>query len=153
MKNIILAVAVVFSLALAASAYARGGMMGPGMGPGMGMGPGCGPNAAATPEQTAKYKKFVADTLPLKEEMHSKHMEMQKEWIKEKPDNEKIAKLQGELQALHQKMTEARTKAGIQSGRQGGKKGGRGMGPGMMGQGMGMGMGPGAAQPTPATAK
>ena len=146
MRKSILALTVVAALAFTGSAFARGGMGGPEMGPGMGMGPGCGPKATATPEQTAKYKKFVADTLPLKEEMHSKHMAILKEWIQEKPDNEKIAKLQGELQALHQKMTEARQKAGIQTGRKGAKKGGHGMG-------HGMGMGPGATQSTPETAK
>lgn len=157
MRKSILALTVVAALALAGSAFAR-----PGMGPGggAGMGPGAGPGmggcykqgAAATPEQTAQYKKFIADTLPLKEQMHAKHMEIKREWIKEKPDNDKIAKLQGELQTIHQKLSEAREKAGFQKMRNGGKKGGRGMGYGA-GQGCGPcggpGYGPGAAQPAP----
>ena len=146
MKKTMLTLTVVAALALTGSAFAKGGMGGPGMGPGMGPGCSscCNQATTATPEQTAKYKKFVADTLPLKEEMHTKHMEIKKEWIKDKPDNDKIAKLQTELNVLQQKMLEARQKAGIPMARKGGKKGGHGM------MGQGMGMGPGAAQPAPA---
>lgn len=131
MRKSILALTVVAALAIAGSAFARPGM-GPGAGPGMG---GCCNQGAATPEQTAQYKKFIADTLPMKEQMHNKHMEIKREWIKENPDNEKIAKLQGELQAIHQKLSEAREKAGFQKARKGGKKSGRGMGCGMMSAG------------------
>lgn len=133
MKKSILALTVVAALALTGSAFARGGMGGPGMGPGAGF---CGgPGGAATPEQTTQYKKFVADTLPLRDEMHAKRMEIKKEWIKEKPDNEKIAKLEGELRGLYQKMYDAREKSGIRMGGTGGRQGGCGMGQGMMGCG------------------
>ncbi|CAH2030467.1 hypothetical protein [Trichlorobacter ammonificans] len=145
MKKITLAVAFVAALAVTASAYARGGY-------GPGGGPGCGPCSESSPEQTAAYKKYVADTLPLKEQMHAKHMEIQREWIKEKPDNEKLTKLQTELQALRQKLYEVREKAGIGKGgkgRMGGMRGGCGAGPAMMGSGCGP-CGPNAPQAAPA---
>lgn len=132
MKKITLAAAFVVALAFTASAHARGGY-----GPGA---PGCGPGFEASPEQTAAYKKYVAETLPLKDEMHAKHMELQREWVKEKPDNEKLAKLQGELKVLYQKMRDVREKAGIGKGwkgRRGGMPGDCGAGPAMMGPGCG----------------
>jgi len=151
MRKSLLALTVVAALAIAGSAFARGGMGGPGMGPGAGG--CCGPESAATPEQTAKYKKFIADTLPLKDELHAKRTEIKREWIKDKPDNEKIAKLEGELRGLYQKMHEAREKSGIQMGWKGGRQGGCGMGPGMTGGGMGPGCrscAPAAPQAAPA---
>lgn len=127
MKKSLVALTVVAALAITGSAFARGGM---GMGPGMGLGncPQMGQAGAMTPEM----KKFIADTMPLREEMHAKHIQLQKEMIKDKPDTAKVAALQGEVQALRQKMMDARAKAGLpmgKMGKRGGKMGGPGMGP------------------------
>jgi zinc resistance-associated protein len=88
-----------------------------------------------TGNMTPEMKKFIADTMPLREEMHAKYIQLQKELIKDKPDTAKVAALQGEVQALRQKMMDARTKAGLPMGKMGkmgkcgGKKGNPGMGP------------------------
>ena len=131
MKAKLAVVTLIAALAVSGSAFARGGM---------GMGAGCG---GACPQfaqgtMTEQQKKFIADTLPLRDEMHAKQTALMKEMIKEKPDTATVTKLQGELQALRQKMQDARTKAGIPM--MGGKRGGHsGMhhGMGMMGGGCG----------------
>lgn len=125
MKKSLVALTVVAALAITGSAFARGGM-----GPGMGMGncPQMGQTGAMTPEM----KKFIGDTMPLREEMHAKHIQLQKEMIKDKPDAAKVTKLQGEVAELRQKMMDARAKAGLpmgKMGKRGGKMGGPGMGP------------------------
>lgn len=126
MKKSLVALTVVAALAISGSAFARGGM---GMGPmGMGNCPQMGQAGAMTPEM----KKFIADTMPLREEMHAKHIQLQKEMIKDKPDAAKVTKLQGEVAELRQKMMDARAKAGLpmgKMGKRGGKMGGPGMGP------------------------
>lgn len=124
MKKSIVALTVIAAVAVTGTAFARMGGMGPGMGPMMAQGG----------EMTEQQKKFIADTMPVREEMHKKHMEMQQEYIKEKPDTAKISKLQGEMLQLRQKMYDARVKSGLPMGKMGGKgmmKGGKGMGPGM----------------------
>lgn len=145
MKKSIFALTVVVAVAFAGSAFARGGM---GMGPGGCGGPGaCGPGmgnpAYAQGPYAEQHKKFIAETLPIREEMHAKQIEIQKEYIKDKPDTAKITKLQGEVLQLRQKVYEARAKSGLPMGKMGGKgmRGGRGMGMGPMQQQM----------PTPAT--
>lgn len=118
MKKSLVALTVVAALAITGSAFARGGM-------GMGQGMVAGPYAE-------QYKKFAAETLPIRQEMMNKHFELQKEYLKEKPDTDKISKLQGELAELRKKMIDARTKSGIPMGKMG-KTGGKGMRGGMMG--------------------
>lgn len=146
MKLSIAALTVVAALAAAGSVFAAGGMaMGPGGMGGQMMGP-----AYAQGPYAAQYKKFIADTLPIREEMHKKHLEMQQEYIKDKPDTAKIAKLQNEILQLRQKMYDARVKSGLPMGKMGGK--------GMMGgkmcpMGMGGGMGSMTMPPAPAPAK
>lgn len=133
MKKSILALTAAAALSIAGAAIAM-----PGMGPGAGAGPGAGmgPGMAARGQYSEQYKKFIAETLPIREEMHKKHIELQKEWIKDKPDNAVITKLQGEVQALRQKMMDARTKSGLPMGKMG--KMGKKCGKGMKGGGMGM---------------
>jgi len=129
MKKSLVALTVVAALAITGSAFARGGM---GMGPGMGMGMDNCPQMGQTGTMTPEMKKFIADTMPLREEMHAKHIQLQKEMIKDKPDTAKITKLQGEVTELRQKMMDARAKAGLpmgKMGKRGGKMGGPGMGP------------------------
>lgn len=123
MKKSLVALSVVAALAITGSAFARGGM-GMGAGPGMVTGP-----------YAEQYKKFAAETLPLRQEMMNKHFELQKESLKQQPDAATVTKLQGELAELRKKMIDARTKSGIPMGKMGrmGKMGGKGMGGGMMG--------------------
>ena len=141
MKKSLVALTVVAALAITGSAFARGGM-----GSGMGMGPGNCPQMGQAGAMTPEMKKFIADSMPIKEEMHAKHMQLQKEMIKDKPDAAKITKLQGEVSELRQKMMDARTKAGLPMG----KMGKMGKGGGKMG---GHGMGPMTGAPAPAPAK
>lgn len=134
MKKSMLALTAAAALSIAASAIAMPGM-GPGAGPGAGMGPGRGAGPCINQGQyTEQHKKFIAETLPIREEMHKKHIELQKEWIKDKPDNAVITKLQGEVQTLRKKMMDARAKSGLPMGMMGkGKRGHKGMHGGCMG--------------------
>ena len=102
--------------------------------PGMGAGQGMGPGMMAQGQYTEQYKKFAAETLPIRQEMMTKHFELQKEFLKEKPDQNVIKKLQGEVAELRKKMIDAHTKAGLPMGKMGkrGHKGMRGGGMGMM---------------------
>lgn len=122
MKKSLVALTVVAALAISGSAFARGGM-----GPGTGMGPGM-----VTGPYAEQYKKFAAETLPIRQAMMNKHFELQQEYLKEKPDTNKITKLQGEVAELRKKMIDARTKSGLPMGKMG-KRGGKGMRGGMMG--------------------
>lgn len=130
MKKSLLALTVVAAVAVAGASMAM-----PGMGPGAGMGTGMGAQMGQAGTMTPAMKKFIADTMPIREEMHAKHMQLQKELIKDAPDQAIIKKLQGEMVELRQKMMDARTKAGLPMGKMG-KRGHKGM----RGGGMGMGM-------------
>jgi len=146
MKKSILALTAAAALTLAVSAIAM-----PGMGAGQGMGPGMGTQMGQAGTMTPAMKKFIADTMPIREEMHTKHMLLQKEMIKDAPDQEAIKKLQGEMVELRKKMMDARVKAGLPMGKMGkrGHKGMRGGGMGMMQMDCPMM----AAPPAPAPAK
>ncbi|ACD96638.1 hypothetical protein [Trichlorobacter lovleyi] len=130
MKKSLLALTVVAAVAVAGASMAM-----PGMGPGSGMGAGMGAQMGQAGTMSPEMKKFIADTMPIREEMHAKHMQLQKELIKDAPDQAVIKKLQGEMVALRTKMMDARTKAGLPMGKMG-KRGHKGM----RGGGMGMGM-------------
>ena len=125
MKKAILAHRAAAALARAGSAIAM---------PGMGAGQGMGPGMRAQGQYSEQYKKFATETLPIRQEMMNKHFELQKEFLKEKPDQEAIKKLQGEVAELRKKMIDAHTKAGLPMGKMGkrGHKGMRGGGMGMM---------------------
>ena len=131
MKAKLAVVALIAAIAVTGTAFARGGM---------GMGAGCGGGCPqfAQGAMTEQQKKFIADTLPLRDEIHAKHTALMKETIKEKPDAAVVTKLQGELQALRQKMQDARSKAGfpMMKGKRG-TRGGMHHGMGMMGGGCG----------------
>lgn len=130
MKKSLLALTVVAAVAVAGASMAM-----PGMGPGAGMGAGMGAQMGQAGTMTPEMKKFIADTMPIREEMHAKHMQLQKELIKDAPDQAVIKKLQDEMVELRKKMMDARTKAGLPMGKMG-KRGHKGM----RGGGMGMGM-------------
>jgi len=127
MKKSILALTAAVALTIAGSAIAM---------PGMGAGQGMGPGMMAQGQYSEQYKKFASETLPIRQEMMNKHFELQKEFLKEKPDQEVIKKLQGEVAELRKKMIDAHTKAGLPMGKMGkmGKRGHKGM----RGGGMGM---------------
>ena len=132
MKKSILALTAAVALTIAGSAIAM-----PGMGAGQGMGPGMKAQMGQPGTMTPEMKRFIADTMPIREEMHAKHMQLQKEMIKDAPDQAAIKKLQGEMVELRKKMMDARTKAGLPMGKMGkmgkhGHKGMRGGGMGMM---------------------
>lgn len=129
MKKSFLALTAAAALAIAGSAIAM-----PGMGAGQGMGHGMKAHMGQPGAMTPEMKKFIADTMPIREEMHAKHMQLQKEMIKDATDQEAIKKLQGEMVELRKKMMDARAKAGLPMGKMGkrGHKGMRGGGMGMM---------------------
>ena len=84
-------------------------------------------------------RQFQKETLPLRDEVAAKGLELRNEYTKETPDQAKITKLQDEIAALRTKIDAAAEKAGIaQDGW--GRGGYYGMGPGMMyGYGYGRG--------------
>jgi hypothetical protein len=127
MKKSLLALTAVAALSFAGSALAM---------PGMGAGQGMGPGMATQGKYSEQYKKFAAETLPIRQEMMNKHFDLQKEMLKDKPDAEAIKKLQGDVGELRKKMIDAQVKSGLPMGKMGkmGKRGSKGM----RGGGMGM---------------
>lgn len=123
MKKTVLTLSAVAAFAVAGTAIAY-----PGMGPGAGMGPAAqGQGACINQGQyTEQYKKFALETLPLRQEMSNKHFELQKEFLKEKPDAETVKKLQGEIGELRKKMIDAHVKSGLPMGKKMGAMGKRG---------------------------
>jgi len=75
MKKLIAALTVVAAVAVAGSAFARCGM---GMGQGQGMGPGGCMMMGQGTAMTEQKKKFIAETMPLRDEMHAKHTALMK---------------------------------------------------------------------------
>ncbi len=126
MKKSLLTLTAVAALSFAGSALAM-----PGMGPGAGMGPGSGPGKGQGPcvtqgQYTEQYRKFAAETLPIRQEMSNKHFDLQKEFLKEKPDAEAVKKLQGEIGELRKKLIDAHVKSGLPMGKKMGATGKRG---------------------------
>ncbi len=119
--------------------------------------------AAATPPAAGgqvdvnALRQFQKETLPLRDEMQAKHLELWNEWGKETPDQNRIAQLQKEMIDLRAKIRTAADKYGVQGSGYGSGRGwgrgygrmgyggsgyggpGRGHGPGMMGYGGGNG--------------
>jgi hypothetical protein len=131
MRKILAALTVV--VLAAGSAMAAGHMGG---GPGMGC--GCGSAKGMSAQDSAAHKKFLSDTMSLRQELMNKQFEMQKEYVKETPDQAVMTKLKGEISELSTKLKDARVKAGLPVGPKGhkGQKGHHkmqgGMGGGMM---------------------
>ena len=80
-------------------------------------------------------KKFQKETLPLRDELITKRLEIQKEYAKDTPDKANIAKLRKEIIDIELKIQEKADAAGISD------RGCGMMGQGMMGHGMMMGRG------------
>jgi Spy/CpxP family protein refolding chaperone len=126
MKKMIVGLMVVALLAAAGVAMAQGwgrGMgygygPGPGYGPGYGMGYGprgsWGPALNLTAEQNQKIQalneSFFKETLPLRNEMQTKHLELRTLWAQTEPDQEKILAKQKEIDALKTQLQEKATK-------------------------------------------
>jgi Spy/CpxP family protein refolding chaperone len=165
-------VIILFSFSLAASAQQMGrGMMGQGqgMGPGM-MHDGYGMNQDTSngdwnrmsPDQQEEWEKmrieFRKDTLPLRQKLVTKQLELSTLWEEKTPDPDKAKSLSKEISGLQSQLLNKRNEFLIQCRGKFGNQGwscpgsdygmdpgmmgqGRGMGPGMMGQGRGMGPG------------
>jgi len=97
---------------------------------GMGYGRGGGPGYAATgkPVDVTAFKAFQKETLPLRDEMMTKRVELRNEYLKEKPDQTRIATLQKDMIDLRAKIRTSAEKNGLPA-----------FGPGMGGRGMGWG--------------
>ncbi len=164
MKKTIIAVLAVALLAVAGVAMAQGWGRGPGMGygPGMGPGPGYGPGMAwgsglnLTPEQTQKMEALreshLKETLPLRNELQIKQLELRTLWAQTNPDQAKILAKQKELNAFREQLQEKATVHRLemrkvltpeQQAQLGAYGPGFGRGYGMKGGMMGGGFGPG----------
>ena len=173
MKKMIVGLMVVALLATAGLAMAQGWGrgMGYGPGPGAGYGPGSGmgygpmgssgPALNLTAEQNQKIQAmregFFKETLPLRNEMQIKQLELRTLWAQTNPDQEKILAKQKEINALRAQMQEKATKNRLEMRKvltpeQQAQLGayGPGFGPGS-GPGMGMrgGFGPGRGMGNP----
>ena len=137
MKKIWLAgLVAVFGIALLGTSVFAGWGMGGCGGGGAGYGA-----ATGKPVDVTAFKTFQKETLPLRDEMMVKRVELRNESLREKPDQNRIATLQKEMIDLRVKIRTAAEKNGLPAfgpgmGGRGHRMGGRGMG----GQG---GMGPG----------
>jgi len=146
-KVTLLLLALVLSLGLATSAWARGPM-----------GMGCGPGAVnLTPDQANALfdlkEKMHADTAGLRKQMMTKRAEMAALWKAENPDQNVILTKQKELNALRDQMQQKMVAFRLEAKKIAPDAGfgmGRGFGRGMGG---GCGVGPGAAAPPAAPAK
>ena len=112
---------------------------------------GQGPGPDAQVDVNA-FRNFQKETLPLRDEMAVKRLELRNEFNKETPDQAKIAALQKEMIDLRTKISDAAKKNGVPDRGFGpgyGKRGGwgpggcRGYGRGDYGPGHGRGFGPG----------
>ncbi len=99
------------------------------------------------------FRQFQKETLPLRDEMMAKGLELRNEYNKQKPDQDRIAKLGTEMGALRTQIQAVAEKQGLPAFGNGPGMGrgwgsmmmgwgyGRGRGAGMMGGGYGMGPG------------
>lgn len=107
-------------------------------------GPGAG-----DPANVQALRSFQKETLPLRDELAAKGLELQNEYAKESPDQNRVATLQKEMIDLRAKIRDAAQKNGLpdrgpgRAGQGGWGRGymmGQGYGPGyMMGRGYGRG--------------
>ncbi|MBA4418588.1 MAG: hypothetical protein C0392_11885 [Syntrophus sp. (in: bacteria)] len=142
MKKIWLAgFAMVVGLVFLGTAVYAGCVVGYGAGP---RGQGAGVMSGKPVDMTA-FRAFQKETLPLRDEMMAKKMEIRNEYLKEKPDQNRIATLQKEMIDLRTKIGAVAEKQGLPAagfGQGCGQRmsGGRGCGgQGFGGRGMGSG--------------
>jgi len=173
MRKMIVGLMVVALLATAGMAMAQGWGrgMGYGPGPGAGYGPGSGmgygpkgswgPALNLTAEQNQKVQAmregFFKESLPLRNEMQIKQLELRTLWAQTNPDQDKILAKQKEINALRAQLQEKGTRHRLEMRKvltpeQQAQIGafGPGFGPGS-GPGMGMrgGFGPGRGMGNP----
>lgn len=134
-KGIIIGLALVVGIILTSAVYAMGPMGGHGMGHST---PAGGNGTSATTTDIDAVKKFQKETLPLRDELVTKKLELQNEYSKATPDKGRIATLRKEIIDIELKIQEKADVAGLSS--LGGMMGSGMMGHGTMGRGM-MGMG------------
>ena len=128
-KLLVVALVVVFGAALSSAAVAAGPR-----------GQGTGPD---TQVDVNAFRAFQRETLPLRDEMAAKRLELRNEFNKDTPDQAKIAALQKEMIDLRTKISDAAKKNGLPDrgfGSGYGKRSGWGRG-NHMGQGGGYGPG------------
>jgi zinc resistance-associated protein len=111
---------------------------------GQGYGPcggGYGYGTAGKQVDANALRAFQKETLPLRDEMMAKRIEIRNEYAKEKPDQNRVAGLEKDMIDLRTKIRAAAEKQGLPA---------QGFGPGMGGRGYGYGpkmMGSGNAGP------
>lgn len=66
-----------------------------------------------TPADVNAYKAFQKETLPLRDEIAAKRLELRNEYTKDNPDQAKIAALQKEMIDLRTKVSDAAKKNGL----------------------------------------
>lgn len=125
-KVLVTALIVAAGLSLAGLAYAHwSGSYGPG---------------AGSKVDVQALRSFQKDTLPLRDEVAAKRLELQNEYAKGEPDQTRIATLEKEISGLRAKIQDAATKYGISDRGYGWMSGPGGWGHGsMMGRGYGHG--------------
>ncbi len=134
-KTSVVALAVTVGLVLLGSSAFAGWGQGYGPGP---RGYGYGPAAGQQVDVNA-FTKFQKETLPLRDEMLVKRVEIRNEYAKEKPDQNRIATLQKEIIDLRAKVQTVAEKQGLPAAGYGRGMAGRGPGYGGMMGGRGHG--------------
>jgi hypothetical protein len=128
-KTSVVALAVTVGLVLLGSSAYAGWGQGYGPGPrGYGYGSGAGQQVDVNALTT-----FQKETLPLRDEMMVKRVEIRNEYAKEKPDQARIGTLQKEIIDLRTKIQTVAEKQGLPAAGYGQRMAGRGDGYGMMG--------------------
>ncbi|MEK6693133.1 MAG: hypothetical protein AABY44_06875 [Nitrospirota bacterium] len=126
-KGIMISLILVVVLILASAIYAHGPWGGYGMGRSATTG-GYGTGTTATDLEAVK--KFQKETLPLRDELITKRIELQNEYAKATPDKNRISTLRKEIADIELKIQEKADAAGLSTWGSGM------MGHGMMGRGM-----------------
>lgn len=103
---------------------------------------GYGPGGGQQVDVNA-LRQFQKETLPLRDELQAKGLELRNEYLKENPDQAKVTKLRGEMRDLRTKIQSAAEKQGLPDWYYGGGMGYNGRGYGMRGPGSGWMMGGG----------
>lgn len=111
-KNIIIGMAVVFTLALVISSAMA---FGPGHGRGMSGDPGYGipPVSNLTAEQSSRIQaiqqKNLTEITPLREQLFTKRTELRTLWTSQNPDQAQIKSLQQDMLDIHTQLQEKAT--------------------------------------------
>ena len=116
-KNIIIGMAVVFTLAMVISTAMA---FGPGHGRGMSGCPGCGvpPVSNLTAEQTTKIQalqqKNLTEITPLREQLFAKRTELRTLWTSQNPDQAQIKALQQDMLDINAQLQEKANNARLE---------------------------------------